>query len=181
MLVGVAPLLRQPVGTRRTIEIAEDPIAPRGESAGLLETGARSIDATIDATHTDPGILVEGSATALVAGQCSRCLKDCLTRVRAEFAEQYYETLDVTTGAARAAAPEDSKTIGADFRIDLTPLIAEELILATPFAPLCREDCNGLCLECGADLNAGPHGHEDRSDPRWEKLRALEGFHAERE
>lgn len=181
MLVGVAPLLKQPVGTCTTLELAEDPIAPHGENAGLLESGARSIDATIDLTHTDPGILVEGSATALVAGQCSRCLKDCLTRVRAEFAEQYYAMLDVATGAPGMAAPEDAKTIGSDFRVDLTPLVAEELILAAPFAPLCREDCKGLCLECGADLNAGPHEHAEAADPRWARLRTLDGFHADRE
>ncbi len=181
MLVGVAPLLKQPVGTCITIELAEDPIAPHGENAGLLGSGARSIDATIDLTHTDPGVLVEGSATALVAGQCSRCLKDCLTRVRAEFAEQYYAMLDVATGAPGMAAPEDAKTIGSDFRVDLTPLVAEELILAAPFAPLCRQECKGLCLECGADLNAGPHEHAEATDSRWTKLRTLESFHAARE
>lgn len=181
MLVLVAPLLRQPVGTRIRFEITESPVAPDGENAGLLETGARSVDATIDAIHTDPGVLVEGSATALIAGQCSRCLKDCLTRVRAEFAEQYYAMVDVVNGAPRQGPPVETKTIGSDFRIDLTPLVAEELILATPFAPLCRDDCKGLCLECGADLNLGSHGHESPTDPRWATLRTLEGFHAERE
>jgi len=181
VLVLVAPLLKQPIGTRIRFEIAESPVAPDGENAGLLETGAQSVDATIDVIHTDPGVLVEGSATALIAGQCSRCLKDCLTRVRTEFAEQYYATVDVMNGVPREGPPVETKTIGSDFRIDLTPLVAEELILATPFAPLCREDCKGLCLECGADLNLGPHGHENPTDPRWVKLRALEGFHAERE
>jgi uncharacterized protein len=41
---------------------------------------------------------------------------------------------------------------------------------------LCREECLGLCVECGANLNSEPdHSHESAVDPRWEKLRALEG------
>ena len=181
MLVVVSSLLRQAVGTRIRYEIAESPIAPGGEHAGLIEAAAHSVDATLDAIHTDPGILVEGTVTALIKGQCSRCLKDCLTRVHTEFAEQYYATVDVVNGAPRLDPPAEAPTIGSDFRIDLTPLVAEELILATPFAPLCREDCKGLCLACGADLNLGPHAHEDGTDPRWAMLATLEGFHADRE
>ena len=45
-------------------------------------------------------------------------------------------------------------------------------MLALPMSPLCREDCPGLCVECGVRLaDAGPdHGHEDAPDPRWAGL-----------
>ena len=44
-------------------------------------------------------------------------------------------------------------------------------------SPLCREDCPGLCAECGVPLaDAGPgHRHEEAVDPRWAALRQLEG------
>jgi uncharacterized protein len=71
------------------------------------------------------------------------------------------------------APPLDAKTIGHDFRIDLTPLIREEVILATPAAPLCRPDCKGLCPECGLDLNEKPHTHDAEPDERWSDLRKL--------
>jgi len=74
-----------------------------------------------------------------------------------------------------------SKTIGSDFKIDLTPLLREELILATPLAPLCRPDCQGLCEVCGDDLNQRPHQHEAAVDERLAKLAELRDFHAERE
>jgi uncharacterized protein len=45
-----------------------------------------------------------------------------------------------------------------------------------PFQPLCRDDCAGLCVECGANLNENPnHRHEADLDPRWAALGGLEG------
>jgi uncharacterized protein len=45
-----------------------------------------------------------------------------------------------------------------------------------PFQPLCRDDCSGLCAECGANLNDDPdHRHGPRLDTRWDALRGLEG------
>ena len=45
--------------------------------------------------------------------------------------------------------------------IDLEPLLRDEVVLDLPFQPLCREDCAGLCVECGANLNDDPeHDHE---------------------
>lgn len=173
MKLNVAPLLKQPIGTQVDYQVTESPIAERGENAGLLDTGATSIDADIQATHTNPGALLEGEARASVAQTCSRCLRPVETRVTARFAEQYYATLHVETGDRLGPAPLDTKTIGSDFWIDLTPLLREELLLATPQAPLCRPDCAGLCPVCGEDLNVRPHAHEEAVEDRWAKLRAL--------
>ena len=173
MIISVAPLLKQPLGTRLDYEVAEAPIDPRGENAGLLDAAIVDIDALIHATHTNPGAYLEGTADAHVSGQCSRCLGPIATPVHAEFAEQYYATIAVETGAGLAEPPRDAKIIGSDFRIDLTPLLREELILATPQAPLCRPDCRGLCPDCGADLNDRPHEHEEVVQTRWSKLAEL--------
>ncbi len=177
MKVNVAPLLKQPVGAQTDYLVTESPIDPRGENAGLIDVGVSGIDADIVATHTNPGVYVEGDARSSVAQQCSRCLRAVETPVDAHFAEQYYATFDVTSGDRRdQQPPRDAKTIGSDFRIDLTPLLREELILATPIAPLCRPDCKGLCTVCGRDLNAEPHGHDAAVDERWSKLGQLRDF-----
>lgn len=181
MKINVAPLLREDVGAQADYRVAEDPIDPRGENAGLREAGAVSIAADVVATHTNPGAYLEGQADASVEVACSRCLKPIETPVHADFAEQYYATIGVAHGEPLPEAPRDAKTIGSDFRIDLTPLLREELILAMPLAPLCRPDCKGLCEGCGRDLNLEPHTHEAPADERWAKLQALKDFHAERE
>ncbi len=180
MIVNVAPLLKQPIGVQADYHVAESPIDPHGDNSGLLEAGAVSIDADIVATHTNPGAYLEGAADASLETICSRCLIPMETPVHADFAEQYYARFGVS-GESLGEAPTDAKTIGSDFKIDLTPLLREEIFLATPFAPLCRPDCNGLCLVCGDDLNQRPHQHEAVVDERFAKLEKLRDFHAERD
>lgn len=181
MLINVAPLLKEPVGAHIDYHIAEDPIDLRGDNSGLSEAGATSIDADVHATHTNPGAYLEGGADARVQVECSRCLRSFETPVHADFAEQYYQTIGVANGEPLAAAPRDAKTIGSDFKIDLTPLLREELILATPLAPIHSPDCKGLCTICGRDLNTEPHAHDEPTDERWANLERLRDFHAERE
>ena len=180
MKINVAPLLKQPVGAHTDYQLTESPIDPRGENAGLTEAGATSIDAKIVATHTNPGAYLEGDARATIAEHCSRCLRPIETPVETHFAEQYYATIDVVSGDSKEPPPSDTKRIGSDFWIDLTPLLREELILATPLAPLCKPDCKGLCLVCGRDLNEEPHDHDAPVDERWSTLNKLNEFHPER-
>jgi uncharacterized protein len=181
VIINVAPLLKQMVGTQADYRIDEDPIDPHGENSGLLDAGAKSIEADITATHTNLGALLEGEARATVELQCARCLRPTLEPVKAEFAEQYYAEVGLVSGEPLDKAPEGAKTIGSDFRIDLTPLLCEELILATPQVVLHSPDCKGLCLVCGEDLNARPHEHDEPIDARWAKLQELRDFHAERD
>jgi len=181
LVINVAPLLKQPLGTQAEFRLEEDPIDPRGENAELLDAGAESIDARIQATHTNPGAYLEGEAHALVERECGRCLRPTHTPVTARFAEQYYATIGVMSGEALDAAPDDAKAIGSDFRIDVTPLLREEVILATPQVVLHAPDCKGLCAICGEDRNEHPHDHDEPVDERWAKLQELRDFHAERE
>ncbi len=57
--------------------------------------------------------------------------------------------------------------------LDLEPALRDAVVLALPMSPRCRDDCPGLCVECGVPLaEAGPgHRHDDRPDPRWDGLR----------
>lgn len=58
--------------------------------------------------------------------------------------------------------------------VDLTPLIREQLFLALPTRPLCREDCRGLCPRCGANLNVRECGcRSEGAEARLAVLRSL--------
>lgn len=57
--------------------------------------------------------------------------------------------------------------------VDLEPLLREHLVLAVPYAPLCREDCKGLCPQCGIDRNTGTCVCEKPGDPRFAALKGL--------
>jgi uncharacterized protein len=57
---------------------------------------------------------------------------------------------------------------------DTGPLLREQLQLGVPMKPLCREDCRGLCPQCGADRNRGDCDcKDDWVDPRWAALADL--------
>jgi len=58
-------------------------------------------------------------------------------------------------------------------KIDLEPLFREQFVLAIPYAPLCREDCKGLCPQCGIDRNTGTCSCEKPIDPRLAALKGL--------
>ncbi len=61
-----------------------------------------------------------------------------------------------------------------DELLDLSAWAHDALVLNLPDKILCRADCAGLCPVCGADLNAGPHTHEETEpDPRWAELAKL--------
>ncbi|HEU4787939.1 MAG TPA: DUF177 domain-containing protein [Gemmatimonadaceae bacterium] len=101
--------------------------------------------------------------------ECSRCLADASAHVSDEahliFAERGDEDTD---------DPDVYKLDPNTVELDLRPAIREEWLLAAPTFALCREDCKGLCPQCGADLNAGPHRcASEAADPRWDALRKL--------
>ena len=61
-----------------------------------------------------------------------------------------------------------------DDRVDIEQAIVDAVGLVLPFTPLCREDCAGLCPDCGIVLAAAEPGHQhEKIDPRWAKLAAL--------
>ena len=58
--------------------------------------------------------------------------------------------------------------------IDLSAWARDAIALALPEQIVCRDDCAGLCAECGKNLNDEPHTHEEQhGDPRWAALEAL--------
>lgn len=111
------------------------------------------------------GVLVTGTATVQVHGQCARCLDDI------DYDETY--NLQELFFYPGREVEEDERQV-VDETIDLEEPLREAVVLELPFTPLCDEDCLGLCPECGFNLNDDPeHGHEQRVDPRWEKLTEL--------
>jgi uncharacterized protein len=112
------------------------------------------------------GVLVTGTATVSLRGECVRCLVDIADELEIDVMELF-----VYPGS-EATEDEASRMVGD--LIDLEPLVRDAVVLDLPFQPLCRDDCAGLCVVCGADLNEDPnHSHEAPIDPRWERLTSL--------
>jgi uncharacterized protein len=113
------------------------------------------------------GVLVTGTAEVQLRGECVRCLGEISTVQQIDIQELYaYPSSDITE--------DEASRLEGDL-LDLEPLLRDDVVLDLPFQPLCRDDCRGLCADCGADLNKDPgHTHELSIDHRWEKLRELE-------
>lgn len=62
-----------------------------------------------------------------------------------------------------------------DMKLDVTELTLEDIYLALPGKLLCKEECKGVCAQCGANLNEGPCGCKKEIDPRFEALLDLLG------
>jgi uncharacterized protein len=115
------------------------------------------------------GVLVTGDAFATLEGDCVRCLEPVTDEVDVHFQELFLY--------ARPDDDEDEDLLVVqDDMVDLEPVLRDAIVLGLPFQPLCRDDCRGLCTECGANLNDDPeHGHDAPIDPRWAGLTALTG------
>jgi uncharacterized protein len=128
------------------------------------------------ATRTNRGLIVDVEAETALAETCSRCLDPARTALRLAFEEEVLPSLDVATGAPLDADSEP-ETVRLDdhHRLDLEPLLREAISLAEPIAPLCRPDCPGLCVTCGARLadDPGHHHDDDDIDPRLAVLKGL--------
>lgn len=117
-------------------------------------------------TRTAQGLLVQVRLSANVRTQCVRCLTEFMQPLDVDFTELYAFTPNSVTESG-LIVPENGK-------IDLAPLVREEMLVAIPMSPLCREDCSGLCPVCGENLNENPHEHEDEGvDPRLDVLKSL--------
>lgn len=117
----------------------------------------------------DPHLIeadVEQSTRATLT--CSRCLTEMEIPVNVRWAEKF------TDVEHRAGETEEREIHFVDSELDLTPYVREALLLALPFAPVCREDCKGLCPKCGINRNAESCGCQIESiDPRLAKLQEL--------
>lgn len=115
------------------------------------------------------GVLVTGTADVVLEGECSRCLAELEDAILVDVQDLYlYDD-------QRASQEEDDDTrrLEGDL-LDLEPLLRDAVVLALPFQPLCRDDCPGLCPECGARLADDPdHHHDEAVDPRWSALADL--------
>lgn len=114
-------------------------------------------------SRTKEGVLVQGELHLGVEGECYRCLTPVHRDVVVNVEELYY------TQPNRGGFSLDDDGI-----LDLAPLLREEAIIEDERGALCREDCQGLCMICGTNLNESSCDCDDDAvDPRLAKLKQL--------
>jgi uncharacterized protein len=155
--IDVRDLLGHP-GTSRNVRVSESVGGLATEVARVPEDQPVAADLLFESVVE--GVLVSGPIEGTMVLVCARCLKPLESSFRVDVQELF---------AAGATAQDDEYPL-AEGLVDLEPMIRDAVVLAMPFAPLCRPDCLGLCERCGGDRNVGECACPPRIDSRWAAL-----------
>ncbi|MEE1756970.1 YceD family protein [Streptomyces sp. SP18CS02] len=173
---------RRPGALQRLTRSVEAPVDLGIEGViGVPEGAPVEIELRLESVME--GVLVTGTARASAEGECVRCLEPLRQEVVADFQEMFsYPDADDRGRSKKAASDNDTvddededMTPLEDGMFDLEPVLRDAVVLALPMQPVCREDCAGLCSECGTSLNDDPDHHHDAVDIRWAALQGLAG------
>lgn len=120
-------------------------------------------------------VFVNGHIDTRAEVECDRCLKPVQLPVSADFTLEYISGSDYESRkAAELAESEMSVAVFDGEAIDVDEIVKEEILLAVPTRMLCREDCKGICPECGTDRNTDECSCVTNDiDLRWAALKNL--------
>jgi uncharacterized protein len=120
-------------------------------------------------------VFVSGHVETRAQVECDRCLKPVELPVSTDFTLEYISDSDYETSqAAELTEAEMSVSVFDGQAIDVDEIVKEQILLTVPTRMLCREDCRGICPECGADRDTGECNCVTNDiDPRWAALKNL--------
>jgi uncharacterized protein len=124
------------------------------------------------------GVLVSGTASVTMTGECARCLDPVSHELTVDVQELFVYPDERPRGKAApgsaAAGDEDEEPKMVEDLLDFEPTLRDAVVLEIPLTPLCDENCGGLCVDCGARLDdVEPNHSHDQTDPRWAALAQL--------
>ena len=166
MYYNVAQLLKEPVGSTRTYSVQES--IPVDESV----TGTL-IEGQLLLMRTDKGVWVTCTLDMSHQVTCSRCLSPCPYALSIHMEEEFLPLVDVHTGQSKRVPEqvEGAFTLTQHHGLDLTEPLRQYIITDLPMKPLCRQDCKGLCPDCGTNWNDTSCSCRGRApDQRWASL-----------
>ncbi|MDY6892958.1 MAG: DUF177 domain-containing protein [Chloroflexota bacterium] len=142
MNINVSQQLKEAVGSTRRYSINE-----------VQETGF-PICGEVRLLRTDRSIIAACKLKTTVALICSRCLEQYDLPLALDFEEEYFLTKEPGTGVPLDNPIEPCVfTIDENHILDLSEAVRQYTLLALPMKPVCREDCAGLCSQCGCNRN----------------------------
>jgi len=172
----VSALTQARLGTSLNLDVDT---GPQRLTDGSTETLSSSVETlakvlevdflrgTLQAIRVQEGLLIQGALESQLGLECVRCLEHFVLPITLEIEEIFQ--LPRTD-----PQPDVSYVVSDDGWLNLSPLLREQAWVAIPMKPLCRPDCNGLCPQCGANLNLESCACDrERIDPRMAALKDL--------
>jgi uncharacterized protein len=120
-------------------------------------------------------IRLRGRLSTGIELQCARCLEPVQQDIKRDF-ELLYRPLGADAGRDELSVTDAEAEIGyyQGDGILLEDVLREQVLLALPLKVTCREDCKGLCLHCGKNLNEEQCSCAvPMEDPRWAALKEV--------
>lgn len=99
----------------------------------------------------DRVVLIEGSVKLSIIIFCSRCLKELQYPMDIKFSKE----IDFKLTQEDWAKELDEANYITEYNLDVDILIKDEIIVSLPMSLLCSDDCKGICMHCGKNLNEG--------------------------
>jgi uncharacterized protein len=150
-------------GRRLELHAHVDPFSYGGERYAVVP---EVVPVRLDVSRTTgSGWALRARFAATLEGPCVRCLEAASPTFQVDVREVHQPG-----GGDELTSPY----VGEDGELDLERWVRDGLALTLPAKITCRPDCEGLCPQCGANLNEEPgHAHEPEPDHRWAKLSEL--------
>ena len=171
LVLDTYDLGRRPGARLRVLRTVPAPADLSIQMIGIPE--GDDVDLNIRLESVMEGVLISGTARADAVGECVRCLDAVRVPMDVDFQELF--VYPERARAAKAAGDDDEDQLpelDGDLA-DLEPVLRDAIVTALPFSPLCRDDCPGLCPNCGARLADDPDHRHDVTDPRWSALATM--------
>jgi len=148
--------------------------APEGlgtEVVGVPAGSDLELDLRLEAVME--GVLVSGKVRGTAVGECVRCLDAVTVDVDADLLDLFaYPDREAGHTGDTGETDDDVRELDGDY-IVLEDAVRDAVVPALPFQPVCRDDCPGLCSECGAKLADDPGHLHESPDPRWAALQGI--------
>ena len=133
---NVAQLEKGLIGATRDYQI-DDPLTVEGQEI--------RVNGAVKFTKTNRSVLVNASLKTALPLECCRCLAEYQCPLEVRFEEEFFPTLDVTSGVPLDVEDaEENFTVDEHHVLDLPEAIRQYVILAQPMKPLCRTECPGI-------------------------------------
>lgn len=161
MTIDVSAILKELGG-----KIAVDGCVELGNTDFLGETYIFSEPVQVqgDISNNGKSLILKAKCTGSMKTRCARCMKEIAVPIEFMLDENLIQGDDGNTY-------DDDVIVFDGTLVDIDEIVADGFLMNVDGKYLCKEDCRGLCPECGADLNEGDCGCDtDTIDPRWAGL-----------
>jgi uncharacterized protein len=125
--------------------------------------------------HTDGEVRLQCAYTVEMGATCDRCLGQARFPLN-QALDLFYRPMSFIAREEEVEIDEGETEIGfyEGEGIELEGVLREQILLALPMQRICREDCKGICPQCGKNRNEGAcECAPESGEPRWEALRNL--------